>query len=144
MEKEHLQETAEDTTEQKVLLKWIKEHKKQLLLAGISVSAILLTVVGLKNQDSIKKMWDNLKNEIEKGSLYTAKWFEKASLDELEKAREIIQKDYRNPDLDIEFRNECWDLLNRFDNAIGKIKWKGKESGVSVHSEHGWYLPSDK
>ena len=25
------------------------------------------------------------------------------------------------------YRNECWNLLNKFDNAIGKIKWAGKE-----------------
>ena len=68
---------------------------------------------------------------------------EKASLEELEKAREIVQKDFNNPKLDLDYRNECWNLLSRFDNAIGKIKWNGKEYGYPVHSSNGWHLLSD-
>lgn len=33
--------------------------------------------------------------------------------------------------------------LNRFDNAIGKMKWAGKEYGYPVHSSNGCYLTSD-
>ena len=66
-----------------------------------------------------------------------------ARIEELEKAREIVQKDFNNPKLDLDYRNECWNLLNRFDNAIGKIKWNGKEYGYPVHSSNGWHLLSD-
>lgn len=97
----------------------------------------------MKNKDATIELWNTLKKEIEKGALYSAKWFEKASLEKLESARKLVQQDYNNPKLDLNYRNECWNLLNRFDNAIGKIKWAGQEYGYPVHSSNGWHLPSD-
>lgn len=99
--------------------------------------------MGIKNKETLTDLWKSLKKQIEKGALYSSKWFEKASLEELEKAREIVQKDFNNRKLDLDYRNECWNLLNRFDNAIGKIKGNGKEYGYPVHSSNGWHLPSD-
>lgn len=63
-------------------------------------------------------------------------------MEELQAAREVVQRDYRNPQLDLDYRNQCWNLLKRFDKAIGKIQWQGEEYGYPVHSEHGWHLPS--
>ena len=133
----------DEVVEKKSFLSWVKAHKTQLLLAGISVTTILAAAIGLKNKDAIVELWNTLKKEIEKGALYSAKWFEKASLEELESARKLVQQDYNNPKLDLNYRNECRNLLNRFDNAIGKIKWAGQEYGYPVHSSNGWHLPSD-
>lgn len=46
MEKEKI---TEEITDKKRFLVWIKEHKTQILLTGISVTAILATALGLKN-----------------------------------------------------------------------------------------------
>lgn len=144
MTEEKLQrQFGEDIREKKGIIVWVKEHKTQLLFAGISISTVIMTIVGIKNKEAINTIWESLKKEIEKGSLYSAKWFENASLEELEKAREVVRLDYVNPDFDMDYRNQCWNLLSRFDNAISKIKWAGKEIGYPVHSSHGWYLPSD-
>lgn len=134
---------AENSADQNGFIDWVKEHKVQLLLAGISVTTLLLTIVGLKNKDAIIELWNSLKEEIEKGALYSEKWFRNAKLEELEAARKVVETDYRNPKLDINYRDECWNLLKRFDRAIGNIKSQGKDVGFPVHSEHGWYLPSD-
>lgn len=69
---------------------------------------------------------------IEKGNLYSSKWFEKANLEELETTRRLVQQDYNNPNLD--YKNYCWNLLNRFDNAIGKIKWAGNRALKSLRN----------
>jgi len=137
-----INQTTEHLPEKKGFVIWAKEHKVQLLLTGISVTALIMTILGLKNNDAIKELWDSLKEEIKKGPLYSAKWFETATLEELEAAREVVQQDYRNPNLDLDYRDECWNLLTKFDNAIGKLKWQGKEYGYPVHSEHGNHLPS--
>lgn len=137
------EQNSDEVVEKRSFLSWVKEHKTQLLLAGISVTTILAAAIGLKNKDAIVELWNTLKKEIEKGALYSAKWFEKASLEELESARKLVQQDYNNPKLDLNYRNECWNLLNRFDNAIGKIKWAGQEYGYPFHSSNGWHLPSD-
>lgn len=130
------EQNSDEVVEKRSFLSWVKEHKTQLLLAGISVTTILAAAIGLKNKDAIVELWNTLKKEIEKGALYSAKWFEKASLEELESARKLVQQDYNNPKLDLNYRNECWNLLNRFDNAIGKIKWAGQEYGYPVHSSN--------
>lgn len=137
------EQIEDDIPEKKSFIAWVKEHKSHLLLSGIGISALIVTIVGIKNKNAVNALWESLKKEIEKGSLYSAKWFENASIEELEKAREIVRLDYVNPDLDLDYRNQCWNLLSRFDNAISKLKWAGKEIGFPVHSSHGWHLPSD-
>lgn len=45
---------------------WIKAHKKQLLIAGISVTAIIGIIIGLKNNEGIKELWEHLENSLSK------------------------------------------------------------------------------
>lgn len=45
---------------------WVKAHKKQLLLAGISVTTIIGVIIGLKNKEVIMDLWDSLKIRITK------------------------------------------------------------------------------
>ena len=144
MEKERIaKESTEEVVDKKGFIAWVKEHKTQLLLTGFSVTTILTTALGLKNKEAVTELWNTLRKQIEKGALYSSKWFEKANLEELETARKLVQQDYNNPNLDIDYRSHCWELLNKFDNAIGKIRWAGKEYGYPVHSSNGWHLPSD-
>ena len=156
--KQQEQQNPEET-DKKGFIKWIKEHKSQLALAGVSVAALIAMVLGLKNKDSITKIWMSLKDEIEKGKPLSAKWYEKADLKELKDVRDsvqkltieasaeefenAVQKAYLNPELSLETRSRMWDLLPKLDNAIGKRQWAGKEYGFPVKSEHGWHLPSD-
>ncbi|MBR3998958.1 MAG: hypothetical protein IKI93_11520 [Clostridia bacterium] len=43
---------------------WVKAHKKQLAIAGISLVALAALVLGLKNKDAIMKLWATLKKSI--------------------------------------------------------------------------------
>lgn len=45
---------------------WVKDHKKQLLIAGISVTAVIGIIIGLKNKEAIKELWENLENGLSK------------------------------------------------------------------------------
>ena len=75
---------------------------------------------------------------------YSSDWLKTASLEELKTEREKVQADYRNPELDIDYRGYLWDLLLEFDTAIGEKQWEGQEpKGPAFHREHGWYLPND-
>lgn len=144
MEEEKLiTENTEDVSEKNSFITWVKENKTSLLLAGLSITTLMTTIWGIKNKDALVELWNSLKKEIEKDALFSARWFEKANLDELQKAREIVLQDSLNPQLDLDYRSKCHDLLSKFDNAIGKIKWAGQEHGYPVHSSNGWHLPSD-
>ena len=54
----------EDRQERNGLISWIKEHKKELLLTGVSITALLLFIVGLKNKEEILFLWNSLKKRI--------------------------------------------------------------------------------
>ena len=47
---------------------WVKAHKKQLLLAGISVTAIIGVILGLKNKQAIVHLWASVEKSITKVS----------------------------------------------------------------------------
>ena len=74
MDKEKItEELTEEVTDRKGFIAWVKEHKTQLILTGISVTTILATALGLKNKDAIADFWNTLKKQIEKGDLYRSK-----------------------------------------------------------------------
>ena len=52
--------------QKKTCISWIKEHKKELIVAGVSVSAIILAILGLKNQKALEEAWKSLKKLAEK------------------------------------------------------------------------------
>ena len=72
MKQQEQQNTEKTEKDKKGFIKWIKEHKSQLALAGVSVAALIAMVLGLKNKDSITKIWMSLKDEIEKGKPLSA------------------------------------------------------------------------
>ena len=45
---------------------WLKSHKKQLIVAGISVGVIICVVMVIKNKDAIIKLWASLDKALEK------------------------------------------------------------------------------
>lgn len=57
------EEITEEVIDRKGFIAWVKEHKTQLLLAGVSVTTILVSALGLKNKDAIIELWNTLKNK---------------------------------------------------------------------------------
>lgn len=51
--------------EQSQIIQWIKAHKKQLILAGIGIAAVIALVLGIKNKDMLKALWASLKGAVE-------------------------------------------------------------------------------
>ena len=54
--------------ERKSLIVWIKEHKKELIIAGVSVAAIILIVLGIRNRAAIKALWRTLRKALTKAA----------------------------------------------------------------------------
>ena len=54
--------------QKKTCITWVKEHKKELFIAGVSVSTIILVILGLKNQKALEEAWKSLKKLVEKVS----------------------------------------------------------------------------
>lgn len=50
----------------KGFIAWVKAHRKQLVLAGISVATIIGVIIGLKNKEAILDLWNSLEDSITK------------------------------------------------------------------------------
>ena len=50
------------------IISWIKAYKKQLLLAGVSITAVIGVIIGLKNKEAIVNLWDFLKRNLTRHS----------------------------------------------------------------------------
>lgn len=42
-------------------IQWVKDNKKELIVAGVSIVALMGIIVGLKNKDSIIALWESLR-----------------------------------------------------------------------------------
>lgn len=125
-----LKNNQNDETEKKKVNKlkeWCKEHKTELLIAGLSIGSIIVGVI-LNNNSEINKF---------------TKWFNSASVEELKSARDAIQADYRNSALDNDYRARLYDILHLFDCKIREKDGVVENIGFPVKSENGWYLQGD-
>ena len=52
--------------QKKGFITWVKAHKKQLIIAGISAATLIGIILCLKNRDSIEALWKSLRRAIEK------------------------------------------------------------------------------
>lgn len=57
---------------QKGLLAWVKAHKAQLILAGVSITTIIGVILGLKNKEALAELWATLSKSITKAPVETA------------------------------------------------------------------------
>jgi hypothetical protein len=59
--------------QKKGFLAWVKAHKKELVIAGISLTALIGIILCIKNRDSIDALWKSLSGTIEKSPTETPK-----------------------------------------------------------------------
>lgn len=130
--------------DKKGFVAWIKAHKSQLILIGISIPTIISVVLGLKNKGSIKTLWGNLNGEVKKVNMYSSKWFETVTDEVLNTEREKVRLAYCSSGDNFSEASRLQNLLWRFDKEMSKRAW-GDEipHAPSIHREHGWYLPND-
>lgn len=60
-------------TERRKLIQWIREHKKALIIAGISIATLIAIVLGIKNREAIKGLWASLRKVAEKPAAHAVK-----------------------------------------------------------------------
>ncbi len=57
---------SEAKQDKKTVLEWLKEHKKELAIAGMSIAGIILTILAIKNRDKLMKYLSELQDVISK------------------------------------------------------------------------------
>lgn len=52
--------------EKKGFIAWVKAHKKELIIAGVGVPAIIAIILGIKNKDALVELWSSLRASVAK------------------------------------------------------------------------------
>lgn len=59
--------------EKKGFIAWMKKHRKELIVTGISsITAMILVILGIKNKEAIKELWDSLEESIAKAPVISS------------------------------------------------------------------------
>jgi len=136
--------TKNPTKAQSELLTWINEHKAELIVAGTSIPTIIAVVLGIKNKDAIKTLWDNLKSAIEERNMYSPSWFENTSTSTLHAVRETVRLALCASGNDFSTAVRLENLLARFDKELNRRSKTGQVShGPAYHREHGGLYKPD-
>lgn len=123
------------------LITWIKAHKTELIIVGISIPTIIAVILGIKNKDAIKALWDSLKTAVEERNMYSPKWFKSTSDSVLHTERERVRLAYCSSGNDMSLATQLENLLSRFDKELSDRAWAGQTPrGPSYHREHGFNL----
>ena len=52
--------------EKKTFVQWVRERKKELIIAGVSIAAIIAVIIGIKNHKALEEAWASLRKLVEK------------------------------------------------------------------------------
>lgn len=52
--------------EKKTFVDWINEHKKELIIAGVSIATIIAVIIRTKNDKALEKAWEPIRKLVEK------------------------------------------------------------------------------
>lgn len=75
------------------IIDWIKAHKKQLIIAGVSITVIFGVIIGIKKQDELEQAFKSLKGLVEKAPMPVVTEKEVVSVvDSVNKSETLIVK----------------------------------------------------
>lgn len=52
--------------EKMTFVQWVKEHKKELIIAGVNIAAMVTVIIGIKNLKALEGAWSSLRKLVGK------------------------------------------------------------------------------
>lgn len=125
--------------ERKRLVQWIKAHKKELIIAGVSIAAVVGVVLLIRNRKALKAYWSYLLGLIPKSE--TASTVSETSVKAAEvvaKSAEACKKAARTDNvIPFEVAKHIRNLPDGWHASPGKIA-TALENGVTLHEGQTW------
>ncbi len=116
--------------EKKTFVDWIKEHKKELILAGVSIASIITAIICVKNHTALEENWTNLRKLIEK-------------TDVIPTSNEVANADVISSKNIVEISNITNDRMpHDVSEHIRNLpdNWKASAEKIATAAEHGFNL----
>ena len=110
-ETKKMEMSGETQKEQKTLIHWIREHKMEIAIAGISITALVGLGLGIKNKEAMEVFWNALKNNDPKIPIKTEAPRITEQVSSIESVVIPMRREYKEPfDVSSHIRNlhEGW------------------------------------
>ncbi len=117
--------------EKKTFVDWVKEHKKELIIAGVSIAAIIAVIIGIKNHKALEETWSSLRKLVEKApeAMPVAK---SVPVTEVSPVKEIIEVNIISAD---RVPHDVAEHLRNLPEG-----WKASAQKIATAAEHGYDL----
>lgn len=117
--------------EKKTFVDWIKEHKKELIIAGVSIATIIAVIVGIKNHKALEEAWASLRKLVEKTPemIPVAKLM---SVTEVTPVKDIVEINIVTAD---RIPHDVAEHLRNLPEG-----WKASAEKIATTAEHGYDL----
>jgi len=117
--------------EKKNFMDWVKEHKKELIIAGVSIATIISLIVGIKNRKTFKEAWESLRKLVEKIP-ETISDVELIPIAEVTPVKEIVESNITTAD------RIPHDVARHLRNL--PEGWKASAEKIATAAKHGFDL----
>lgn len=117
--------------EKKTFVDWVKTHKKELIIAGVSITAIIAAIIGIKNHETLEVAWASLKKLVEKTS-GTIPEIKTVSVEETVPVKEIVETNT------VMVGKKPHDVVEHLRNL--PEGWKASARKIETAAEHGYEL----
>ena len=117
--------------EKKTFVAWVKEHKKELIIAGVSIAAITAVIIGIKNHKALEKAWVSLKKLVEKTS-ETISIVNPVPVAEVDPVKDIVEINIITAD---RIPHDVVEHLRNLPEG-----WKASAEKIATAAEHGYDL----
>ena len=121
--------------ERENFIKWVKTHKRELVFAGVSVTAVIAIIVGFQKQEDLLSLWTELEGKI---SIYSQC---DNSITVVNETNEILKSDLSAVVLPIETAVEH-KLPQEVSSHIRNLHegWKASAEKIATAAEHDFEL----
>lgn len=117
--------------EKKTFVDWVKEHKKELIIAGVSIAAIIAVIIGIKNHKALEEAWSSLRKLVER-ALEAMPVAKSVPVTEVSPVKEIVEVNIISAD---RVPHDVAEHLRNLPEG-----WKASAQKIATAAEHGYDL----
>ena len=117
--------------EKKTFVDWIKEHKRELIIAGVSIAAIIAVIIGIKNHKALEEAWSSLRKLVEKNP-EAIPTVNTATIAEVTPVKDIVEINIVTAD---RIPHDVAEHLRNLPEG-----WKASAEKIATAAEHGYDL----
>ena len=142
-----VQQAEEISVRTSPVVRWVKDHKTQLIIAGVTFSSALAIATGLKNQDTLTEYLKPWQEKLKYGEPGSLKWIENMDDDTLRNAQNKASELLCTSSSNLTSSEQIFSRkpIQNISRELNSRAWNGEvPHGPGIHRENGLYLRNDE